>query len=526
MLNDLELHSFDISTAFLRGLRFADIKRAAKDLGVELEVNRKVWMIPPANVWRHLRNNSYSKIRIGDNDIEKYILLLLKALYGLVDGPLLFQLGLILFMTKEMGLVASIHDTNFLYYTTDWKLQCIVLVYVDDLLVWATAKFTEWINTMLESRFGKLKRSKPPFTFIGVVHDLVTKDHLHLHQRPYLDKLRPIEISKARLRNPTSELTDSELFEFRSLLCSLLWLTLTREDIMADVVMLQQHMQSATINELKSCNRILQKAKQHSQLNGLHFHKITPPFRLIAIGDCGHVTGTSLYAQEGKLVRLMHDPGNIRQLPEWTNTAQISTEWDGHAHSMYGTSRKATRVSHSTSHGEALTQLGTIQIAQLIANRLTEPYHRMIRKQPILRPLDALSMQYKNQVLIPIDSLSDCMDVWELINSKKSLANDKTQRLVILGLREYKTLGIVRAFIHCPTRLMVADGLTKIGQFLQLMRLVTTGKLHFKEMSKSTTTTTTSTSTMRSTSSSSSVQPQFFRIATSCKTQLQDRVVE
>ena len=213
------------------------------------------------------------------------------------------------------------------------------------------------------------------------------------------------------------------------------------------------------------------------------------------------------------MVRLVHDPGNIRTLAEWTTQSQISQQWDGFAHAIYGTSRKATRVSHSTSHGEALTQLGTIQIAQLVSNRLTEPYHKMLLKQPVFRPLDGLSMQYQNIVLVPIDSLTDCMDVWELVNNRKGLANDKTQRLVVLGLREYKQLGIIRCFAHCPTRVMPADGLTKVGTFSQLLKLVTTGRLQFQDW--------------RQQVKQQQPQPEmYFRIATSQKASLEDRIIE
>ena len=73
--------------------------------------------------------------------------------------------------------------------------------------------------------------------------------------------------------------------------------------------------------------------------------------------------------------------------------------------------------------------------------------------------------------------MTDCMDLYELLTSAKGLSNDKSQRLVILSLREYRQLGIIRATYHCPTALMLADGLTKVGNFPQLLRYCTTGLL-------------------------------------------------
>ena len=57
-----------------------------------------MWLIPPANLLRHLANAKGSEISARDDQIDKYILFLLKAIYCLVDGPLLFQLALLFFI--------------------------------------------------------------------------------------------------------------------------------------------------------------------------------------------------------------------------------------------------------------------------------------------------------------------------------------------------------------------------------------------------------------------------------------------
>ena len=75
--------------------------------------------------------------------------------------------------------------------------------------------------------------------------------------------------------------------------------------------------------------------------------------------------------------------------------------------------------------------------------------------------------------------MTDCMDLFELVCSKKGLNNDTSQRVVILSLREFRALGIIRALVHVPTVAMLADGLTKIGKFPQLMKFCTTGVVPF-----------------------------------------------
>ena len=57
----------------------------------------------------------------------------------------------------------------------------------------------------------------------------------------------------------------------------------------------------------------------------------------------------------------------------------------------------------------------------------------------------------------------------------KGLPADKIQRLPVLLLREARLLKRVRHFLHVPTEIMLADGLTKPEIFHNLMYHLTTG---------------------------------------------------
>ena len=84
-------------------------------------------------------------------------------------------------------------------------------------------------------------------------------------------------------------------------------------------------------------------------------------------------------------------------------------------------------------------------------------------------------MQEYGYPIVPVDLVTDCMDVFELVCNCKGLSNDKNQRLVIFSLREDRLRRKIRAVQHWPTGVMLADGLTKVGHFLQLLRFSTTG---------------------------------------------------
>ena len=137
-------------------------------------------------------------------------------------------------------------------------------------------------------------------------------------------------------------------------------------------------------------------------------------------------------------------------------------------------SRKAKRISHSTSHAETLSCVSSVQTAQLAALRLTEVYWCDISPRPCtLQSLMAL--QDSGRYLLPCDHISDCLDLFMLVTGQKGISSDKNQRLAVLSIREDRLSGRIRRFIHLPTRYMLPDGLTKPGVFPGLLEYCTTG---------------------------------------------------
>ena len=76
-------------------------------------------------------------------------------MYGLVDGPLLFQLALLDYLVSSLKLCRSLHDDNYLYRTHGWDMVCIIVIHVDDLLICATRSFMDYAVRMIEKKFGK-----------------------------------------------------------------------------------------------------------------------------------------------------------------------------------------------------------------------------------------------------------------------------------------------------------------------------------------------------------------------------------
>ena len=138
----------------------------------------------------------------------------------------------------------------------------------------------------LRSASGRSNATLLPFTYLGLKHELLSSDHLYVHQEAYLAKVSPaVADCKENLKHATRPLSPTEHHSFRSTLCSLLWLCLTRMDIVADVVTLQQNMVTPVISDLISVNALLKRALASKHMNGLHFHFLPPPLKILSTSD-------------------------------------------------------------------------------------------------------------------------------------------------------------------------------------------------------------------------------------------------
>eukprot|EP00959_Pyramimonas_sp_CCMP1952_P431672 9040339-Pyramimonas_sp.AAC.1 len=72
----------DISSAFLERLKFDELTRNSKKLDLDIREKRSVYIMPPANVWRHLRDLS-KLFDTPDSDAHLYVLECIKPVRGL-----------------------------------------------------------------------------------------------------------------------------------------------------------------------------------------------------------------------------------------------------------------------------------------------------------------------------------------------------------------------------------------------------------------------------------------------------------
>ena len=470
---DLEVESWDIAGAFLKGLDFNQIRRMLRDRGINSPV-RTVVIIPPPNVWRHLAAASSD---FSVNDPSQWGLMCLKPVYGLNDAPLAWQLCLQEYLKEIHGIPSVMDENSWRWKKPDGSILAICTCHVDDMAIAAPQNWLDKHYKAFVEKFKKVSRQQIPFEHCGARYEKLP-DGFRMVQSDFCSKMTSAPVPQNKKDN--DKLTKEETTSYRSILGALLWLTATRLDLIADVSHLATHVTSAEIRHLRQANQVLQRAQNKDYQDvGLYFRKLRPErgLRLACFHDSSSHTKEKAYAHEGVLVLLMED----HVVPQDGEFEKVCNDFEakthgGHAHVLWSHGSKAKRISYSTSHAETLASISGHEAAMLVSIRLSEVLHR--DASPSLQQLAAL--QEAGNAQLPIDDYGDCNDVFQLVTGCKTLPQDKGQRIYVLSLRESRLAGRIRWMCLVPTRVMVADALTKPMISPQMMQLLTTGTVYIE----------------------------------------------
>ena len=428
-------------------------------------------IIAPANVWRHLASFDAS-FRVDFECLDEWALLCIKPVYGLNDAPLAWQLCLHGHWEEQGGVPSLLDENHFIWRFSDGD-RASVTTHVDDCGAEGKRKWLDEQYQLLVKKFGKVTRQTLPFKHCGVVYRRIP-DGICMEQDDFCRKLKTVDIDPAR--GDEDALTSMELTAFRSVLGALLWLTATRLDLIADVCILQSMVTKATISHLKQANQVVRKAQSEiGQGLGLYFRKLRAPLRLACIHDSSAAGSVRQYAQEGVMVLLMED--HLRDFDGYEEVMEDHQThlMGGKCHVLWAHGAKAKRVSYSTSHAETLAAVSCMETSTLVAVRLGELLYTP--KAPTIQSL--LLLQEGGVPELPCDGHTDCKDLYELASGSTSVAQDKTQRLYVMSLREARLSGRQRWLILTPTESMLSDALTKGMVAPQMMCLLSSGVVQF-----------------------------------------------
>ena len=194
--------------------------------------------MPPANVW-------------FDVCFLSYCLELIKAMCGLVDAPLLWQLCL-RWHLKRPGATTSLCDDNFHFWvdTTTKALLGELTSHVDDCNSAGKRAFLDWLRTELEAAFGNMSVQQLPMDHVGICYEPVCYSGtpgVLLHQEKFSMALATIPLDPVRNKNPDFDCIAAEQTALRGSLGGLFFLCSTRSDLIADVIGLQTHICSQDV---------------------------------------------------------------------------------------------------------------------------------------------------------------------------------------------------------------------------------------------------------------------------------------
>ena len=132
--HQLDLRSWDISGAFRKGFSFEKVRKTLRQRGV-ISPERRVVVIPPPNVWRHLSSMDET-FYVTEEDFGYFGLECLKPAYGLNDAPLAWQVCLHESLEESGGQQSVLDEKD-----AEGSLRAIITTHVDDIAVAADDQF-------------------------------------------------------------------------------------------------------------------------------------------------------------------------------------------------------------------------------------------------------------------------------------------------------------------------------------------------------------------------------------------------
>ena len=242
--------------------------------------------------------------------------------------------------------------------------------------------------------------------------------------------------------------------------------------------MLQTRVCCGTLQDLRTLNSIVTRAHKYCDY-GLIYEWMPPPHCIRGYADASYATSKTSYAVEANLVFKMADSTLLQAEPSTLPLAKRElvppSEMDGKCHLLVHTGKLAKRISHNTSHAESLAQYSVITHCEMCALRLTE----LAAPWTFAMPLKwMIAIEERGVFTLSMDIVTDCKDLWELETGQKGVPQDRTQRLIIMSLRERRAQGRIRNVLWTDTRDMIANSLTKhVSWDKQLDTLLTKGVL-------------------------------------------------
>ena len=346
-----EVKAGDIKSAYLQGAK----------------LTRDIFVRPPSQV-------------DGNGKLWK----LKQAAYGILDGGRLFYLKFVEKM-EELGLHKIHSDGAMFTYVKEGKLQGLIVVNVDDVIMAGNDKFKVEVEEKLKDMFRFSKIEEKEFVYCGCRIRCKDDGTIELDQDQYLDTLAPMnKVPGADDR----ELDEEEKKEARGKVGALLWVSLlTRPDLSFDVNILSSEVSKGTVKTIKNINKTIRKAKDRR--NRIRFVKLGPISKLIVKVYSDASFGNqdqSTRSTAGRLIFIENKDTRVMNVAAWKT-------------------KKIARVCRSVKGAETRALEEALDVGVHTARLIEEIYKGAI--------------EIKNPSQIPVEALTDSKSVWENLHNTR-----------------------------------------------------------------------------------------------------------
>ena len=358
-----------------------------------------------------------------------------RCLYGLSDAPREWYNRLSMELKKLGGTISLYDKSMFIWHNKTGELEGLISIHVDDFEYCGTS---QWHNNVIDRLCIMFKISSQQtgsFKYVGLNIEQ-NGTEIFVDQQAYIEELTEISIERSRKTQLDDQLNNDEKKTLRSVSGQLLWTTSqTRPDLAFQSCIISNYGAAATVKSLSEANKAIRKLKNDSMK--MCFPGLGNPnyMKIVAYGDGSHASLPSGASQGANIVFLA---GNGRAAP---------VTWK---------SKKLDRITKSPLASEVMAVADAADSGFLVASIVQEIFQ--LRKAP------------------SIDICTDSKSLQEHLETKKVI-QDPRLRVDTARLREMTEIGEVE-IKWVPTRLMLADALTKNCASTELLRQVlVSGKL-------------------------------------------------
>ena len=341
---------------------------------------------------------------------------------------------------QQAGFVKSKLDSgSYMIHGPDGALQGVLGAHVDDTITGGSGAEYDAAIAHLRSRFPFRKWRVREGEFLGTQYKQLENGEITYQQKEYAQHIRPIAISKERVKQPWLPATEKEVAALRAVNGALGWLSSqSRPDLAVQTSMSQQAFPNPTVQHLLTANQAVRRCKQQSDL--VMRVPYVPPEKLTVCfwSDAAFANSSGHKTQGGWVLSLTSKDINVGE--------------DVPIHCMAWKSYKLPRVVSSTLSGEAQAYAAASGMAEwsllLLAECMDGPF-RLENTVEVLRRRKPIG-------------ITDCRSLYDHLISlgNGGTLDDKRTAIDVAIIRQ----SIVRTGLDprwVPTGHMIADAMTK-----------------------------------------------------------------